>query len=63
MRKHLASSHWAQEYSVLAKTGDIEVMWTTLKSKLLELQDKYVPLQTTYYNKAIVEGERLLPHQ
>ena len=45
MGKHLASSHWAQEYSGVAKTRDIEVMWTTLKSKLLELRDKYVPRQ------------------
>ena len=45
MRKHLASSHCAQEYSGFAKPGDIEVMWTTLKSKFLELPDKYVPRQ------------------
>ena len=45
MKKHLASSHWAQEYSVLVKTADVEVMWTSLKSKLLGLRDKYVPRQ------------------
>ena len=45
MKKHLASSHWAQEYSVLVKTADVEVMWTSLKSKLLGLRDKYVPQQ------------------
>ena len=45
MKKHLTSSHWAREYSELAKTADVEVTWTSLKSKFLELRDKYVPRQ------------------
>ena len=46
MREHLSNSNWIDEYIKMSNEPGMkpETMWGTLKSKLLELRNKYVPL-------------------
>ena len=49
MREHLSNSSWSDEYVNLANTPDTtpEDLWYSLKTKLIELTNKFVPLETT----------------
>ena len=49
MRISLINSNWKDEYSELAKDKPetAEVLWCSLKSKLIELRNQFVPLEKT----------------
>ena len=49
MRISLINSNWKDEYSELAKdkSETAEVLWCSLKSKLIELRNQFVPLEKT----------------
>ena len=49
MRISLINSNWKDEYSELAKdkSDTAEMLWCSLKSKLIELRNQFVPLEKT----------------
>ena len=46
MRKNLIDSNWIDEYVKLSNEAEVkpEAMWISLKSKLLDLRNEFVPL-------------------
>ena len=45
MKKDLVVSNWEEDYLALENLKSTEELWELLKSKLLELRNKYVPKQ------------------
>ena len=45
MRRDLVNTNWQEQFIVSGKDMSIEDIWNTLKSKLLDLRDKFVPKQ------------------
>ena len=43
MRKHLEDSRWTENFVANSESKPVESLWESLKSKLLELRDKFVP--------------------
>jgi ribonuclease P/MRP protein subunit RPP40 len=43
MRRYLAESNWKEEYLVSGSVYNVEKSWNILKSKLMELREKFVP--------------------
>ena len=45
MRNYLRKSTWCDDYVSMAEHRSIEENWSLLKSKLLELRDKFIPIK------------------
>ena len=46
MRNHLVETNWEEEYLALGDNKTIEDLWSSLKSKLLDLRNQFVPKKT-----------------
>ena len=46
MRNHFLESCWEDDYSQTGKNKNVEELWTSLRSKLIDVRNQFVPKQT-----------------
>ena len=56
MRNSLGSNHWSRGFLEVGKNKSVEELWSLLKTKLMELRDKFVP-KVTISNKPLWKGK------
>ena len=57
MLHHLESSKWKENYLADSEGKDPEDLWSSIKTKLLELRNEFVPIRTTEASiKSTVKG-------
>ena len=56
MKRDLESTNWKQTFLMEGRNKDPETLWNTLKAKLLELRNKYVPTRKINAGANCVKG-------
>ena len=50
MRQYLELTKWKENDIVLGENQNVEEAWNNLKTKLMELREKFVPKKLNYQN-------------
>ena len=51
MRKEVADTNWDEEFIASVNDNNIEGLWGTLKSRFIQLRDKFAPITKSSWKK------------